>query len=194
AAIVIVLALALAMNVTAFQVMAATLFKGYPVVRDNARMLFVDERFPTPACCVSYADFEVWRAEARAFQDMAFGVFRAATVSEGAGPIRDAQVAETTANTFGLLGVAPVLGRDFVSADEAPGAPPVLIVSHDYWTTRLGGRADVIDHVVSIDGAPVTIVGVLPRGFDFPSRNDFWMPLEQTDELRRIVGNGSYAF
>lgn len=194
AATILVLALALALNVTTFRVMDATLFQGYSLVQDNERLLFIDERYPTPACCVTYADFEAWRAEARSFEDMAFGVFKPATVSENAVAARDVYVGATTANTFRLLGVAPALGRDFVAADEAPGAESVVIVSHAYWTSRLGGNADAIGRIVQIDGAPATVVGVLPQRFDFPQRTDVWVPLEQTTELRNAVGNGSYAF
>ena len=194
AATILVLALALGLNLTTFRVMDTMLFDGFPLVRDNERLLYVDERYPTPACCVSYADYEVWRAEARSFQDMAFGVLELATVSENAVAARDLYVTATTANTLSLLGVAPALGRDFVAADEAPGAPPVLMVSHRYWTSRLGGRTDVIGRTVRVDGAPATIVGVLPQGFDFPQRTDVWKPLAQTAELRQVVGNGSYAF
>jgi predicted permease len=193
-AMILVLAVALALNVTTFRVMDATLFTGYPLVQDNERLLFVDERYPTPACCVTYADFEVWRAEARSFQDMAFAVFSPATVSETADAARDMFIGATTANSFRLLGVPPALGRDFVPADEAAGAESVAIVSYQYWLTRLGGSADAIGRVVQIDGTPTTIVGVMPRRFDFPQRTDVWVPLEQTAQLRNVVGNGSYAF
>lgn len=194
AATILVLALALALNLTTFRVMDVTLFEGYRLVRDNERLLYVDELYPTPACCVSYADYEVWRAEAKAFQDLAFGVLGVATVSESPDAVRDMSIGATTANTFGLLGVAPALGRDFVPADEAPGAPPVLIVSHGYWANRLGGEPGAIGRTVQVDGAPATIVGVLPRGFGFTQGTDVWKPLAQTPELREVVGNGSYAF
>ncbi len=193
-ATILVLALAIGLNATTFRVMEATLLHGYPLVKDNERLLYVDERFPTPACCVSFADFEVWRAEARSFQDMAFGIFELATVSESAEAARDVYVGSTTANTFRLVGVAPALGRDFTAADERGGAEPVVIVGHQYWISRLGGATDVIGRAVRIDGVPATIVGVLPDGFDFPQRTDVWRPLEQTAELRNVIGNGSYAF
>src|SRR5690606_10221169 len=90
--------------------------------------------------------------------------------------------------------VAPALGRDFVASDEAADAAPVLIVSHSYWMGRLGGQPDVIGRTVRLDGAPATIVGVLPEGFGFTQGTDVWKPLTQTPELRRVVGNGSYAF
>jgi putative ABC transport system permease protein len=193
-ATILILTLAVGLNVTTFRVMNAKLFHGYPLVKQNERLLFVDERFPTPGCCVSYSDFAVWRSEARSFQDMAFAVFKSAAVSENADTVRDVQIGATTANTFRLLGVAPALGRDFAPSDEAAGAAPVLVVSHRYWIGRMGGRADAIGRVVQVDGASATIVGVLPEGFDFPQLTELWKPLAQTAELYGVVANGSYVF
>ena len=84
AATILVLALALGLNLTTFRVMDVTLFEGYRLVRDNERLLYVDERYPTPACCVTYADYEVWRAEAGSFQD---AVARAAEAAKPAGVV-----------------------------------------------------------------------------------------------------------
>jgi hypothetical protein len=77
----------------------------------------------------------------------------------------DTAVSRISANTFGVLGVRPAMGRDFVSADEAPGAPPVAILSHHFWASRLGKRADIAGATVHINDAPVTVVGVMPEGF-----------------------------
>jgi hypothetical protein len=194
AAAILMLTLALSLNATTFRVMDATLLHGYPLVKQNERLLFIDEVFPTPGCCVSYADFSVWRAQARSFQDMAFGITRRATVSEVAAAARDIDVAATSSSTFRVFGVAPALGRDFDSRDEAGGAPPVAIVSHRYWLARLGGREDAIGRVLRVDTKPTTMVGVMPEGFDFLRPVDVWMPLEQTAALRNTVANGSYSF
>ena len=105
AATILILTLALALNATTFRVMDATLFHGFPLVQQNDRLLFIDERFPTPACCVSYTDFEASRAEASSFEDMAFGIFNLATVSEHADEARDVYVGETTANSAAAINV-----------------------------------------------------------------------------------------
>ena len=101
AATILVLALALGLNLTTFRVMDVTLFEGYRLVRDNERLLYVDERYPTPACCVTYADYEVWREEAKSFEDMAFGVLGIATVSESADAARDMSIGATTMRSPG---------------------------------------------------------------------------------------------
>ncbi len=190
--VVVILAVAIGMNVTASRVMETMLFRGYPLVKHNEQVLYITERYPRPGCCVSYVDFEVWRDQAPSFQGMAFMVPKSVSLSEGNRDARDIWPWLVTSNTFGLLGVRPVLGRDFTARDEAPGATPVVIISHRYWMKRLGGRGDVIGRAVRIDKVPVSIIGVLPEGFDFlASRSDdIFLPLEQTADLHLRVANG----
>ncbi|HEY6344285.1 MAG TPA: hypothetical protein VIY49_22560 [Bryobacteraceae bacterium] len=76
AAAVVMLALAIGLNQTAFRVMDATLFRGYRMVKDNDRVLYITERLPGAGCCVSYFDFERWRDESHAFQELAFMALR----------------------------------------------------------------------------------------------------------------------
>src|SRR5437660_1576190 len=68
-------------------------------------------------------------------------------------------------NAFRLLGVAPMLGRDFVPADEDPGAAPVVILNYRFWESRFSKRSDIVGLTVQINSAPATIVGVMPEGF-----------------------------
>lgn len=63
---------------------------------------------------------------------------------------------------FSVLGIAPMMGRDFAEADGRVGVPPVALASHAFWQQRLGGRADAIGKAVRLDGNDVTIVGVMP--------------------------------
>jgi hypothetical protein len=71
-AAVATLALAIGLNVTAFTVMQAMLFRGYPLVKDNERLVYLQERIPAASGLMSYADFQDWRAQARSFEGLAF--------------------------------------------------------------------------------------------------------------------------
>ena len=64
---------------------------------------------------------------------------------------------------FGLLGLAPAVGRDFTETDGRPGSTAAAIVSHGFWEQRLGGRPDAIGRPIRLDGADYTVAGVLPR-------------------------------
>ena len=78
---------------------------------------------------------------------------------------------------FRILGIEPALGRNFQAADDRPGAEKVAIISNGLWQRDFGGTRDIVGRVVRLNGAPATIVGVMPRGFAFPYREDVWIPL-----------------
>lgn len=176
------LAVAIALNVSVFTVMDAMLFRGLPLAKHSDRLVYLAMRKPTDlACCpgpIRYADFEAWRSQSSAFDDLAFGRHsEPITFREGNGRAMDMTASRLSANTFGLLGVQPILGRDFVAADEEPGAPPVAILSHQFWDRRFGKRADIVGATVHINGAPATVVGVMPERFALVHEQDLWMPL-----------------
>ena len=78
---------------------------------------------------------------------------------------------------FDVLGVYPARGRRFDATDTRPGAAPTIILSHDFAARRFPAT-DAVGQTLIVDGRPTTVIGVLPRGFDFPSgEGHFWQPL-----------------
>jgi putative ABC transport system permease protein len=179
------LAVAIGLNVTVFAISNTMLFRGFPLVKRNDRLLYIQERRQSGGRFVSYLDFEDWRSQANAFEGMAFVADGLKTFNDGAGRSTDTFTATVSANALGLLRVTPILGRDFVPEDEMPGAPAVAILSYRFWESRFGKRADIIGFKVQINGAPATIAGVMPEGFDFPVQLSLWMPLVRNAELHR---------
>jgi putative ABC transport system permease protein len=82
-----------------------------------------------------------------------------------------------TPDFFRILGIDPALGRNFRAEDDLPGAEKVAIISDGLWQRDFGGARDIVGRVVRLNGAAATIVGVMPRGFAFPYREDVWVPL-----------------
>ncbi len=82
-----------------------------------------------------------------------------------------------TENFLRILGVAPALGRDLTAADNVPGAPKVALISHGVWQRDFAGAPNIVGTAARINGAPATIVGVMPPGFAFPDREELWIPL-----------------
>jgi len=77
-----------------------------------------------------------------------------------------AAVASTFLPTFG---VQPVLGRNFTAEEDRPNSPKVALLAYGLWQDRFGGDRNVVGRVISLDGQPTQILGVLPRDFEFPT-------------------------
>lgn len=89
------------------------------------------------------------------------------------------QTAVVSANFFSVLGVEPKYGRTFVADDEKPGAPAVLILSHNYWKSRHGGDPAIVGRVFEMNSRPHTVIGVLPPIPQYPQESDVYMPTSQ---------------
>jgi len=177
------LAVGIGINATVFTVTNAVLFKGFPLVRDNDRILYLTTG---RGCCASYPDFEDWRAQAKSFQAMAL-VHGMQKSFNDSGDFPETYITtDISADTFKVAGQKPILGRAFTHADETPGAAPVVILRYSFWERRYAKDPHILGHTVRINGEPTTIVGVMPRGFSFPQNQDLWMPLVPTaDVLKR---------
>ena len=82
------------------------------------------------------------------------------------GQTERAQGEMVSGNYFDVLGVRPAIGRLLTPADDTtPGTSSVVVLSHDFWINKLAGRSDVLNQQIFVNGRPLTIVGVTPRGF-----------------------------
>lgn len=190
------LALALGLNATVFTVMDAMLFRGFPHVQQNERLVYLQERSRPGECCLSYADFEDWRAQATSFEGLAFVGGQAIALRDGDGRTTDTRAITVSANLFTLLGVRPIVGRDFVAADEVPGKPRVALLTDRLWKNRFAARAGIVGSVVHVNGEPVTVIGVMPPRFEFPmaGSGDLWTPVIRSPALlARGLSTGAFT-
>ncbi|MCH7748464.1 MAG: ABC transporter permease [Acidobacteria bacterium] len=112
--------------------------------------------------------FQIWRDEADAVSQIAVHGVRTYTLTGVDEPVR-LNGAAVTPSLFPLLGIAPLLGRTFEPDAAQPGAEPVVILSQATWERYLGSDPDVLDRLLTLEGNPHRVVGVMPRGFDFPA-------------------------
>jgi putative ABC transport system permease protein len=82
-----------------------------------------------------------------------------------------------SANFFDVLGVSPALGRAFSASEEQPGADQVAVVSYGFWQRRFAGDVGLLGKTVQLNGKKYTVVGIMPRGFDYPVPMELWVPL-----------------
>jgi putative ABC transport system permease protein len=127
---------------------------------------------------VNYLDFIDWQKQSRSFSDLAFFNLRwNGNLEPTGGATETLKTTFTTANLFNLLGVQPMLGRNLTAADDEKNAPKVMLISERLWKRSFGGNPSIIGRDVRLDGAPHTVVGVMPAGFCFPSQTDLWVPM-----------------
>jgi putative ABC transport system permease protein len=94
-----------------------------------------------------------------------------------------------SANFFDVLGVGPALGRVFSASEEQPGADQVAVVSYGFWQRRFAGDAGLLGKTIQMNAKKYTVVGIMPRGFDYPVPMELWVPLglnpgEKTDRAK----------
>ena len=82
-----------------------------------------------------------------------------------------------TDNFFSLLGVKPMLGRDFQPGDNKAGAARVIVLGHAVWERDFGSDPDIVGKPLRLNGASATIIGVMPPGFEFPVSEELWVPV-----------------
>ena len=166
---VITLALGIGANTAIFSVVNAVLLRPLPY-KDAGQLVAVWEVQPkTNQANFSPAEFLDYQAQNHSFTEMAAYRFMYFTLT-GQGEPEQLGGMIVSANFFSLLGVTPARGRVFQPEDGRAGAGRVAIISYDFWQQRFGGDPNAIGKALTIGGEPVTLIGVMPRGFQDTSQ------------------------
>ena len=189
---ILMLALGIGASVAIFAFVDAALIRPLPY-KDPTRLVDVNERAKMfPRSNLSYQDYVDWKKMNKVFSTLEAyggGGYLMSTPS-GVEPV---QAARVSAGFFRVLGVTPVLGRDFYDGEDQPGAADTVMVTYATWQARFGGRKDIVGQTVKLDGTPNTIIGVLPASFQFAPRGkaEFWATLHRLTncEKRRSCHN-----
>jgi putative ABC transport system permease protein len=177
---VVALALGIGANATVFTIFQAAMLANLPFRdADRLAMLSLDTR-DGDRRGVSYAELEDLRAQTRSYAGL--GAFREGEVniSDDRSMPEQARMGWLTANAFDVLAQRPVIGRAFLSGEDRPGAPPVVVLGYRLWRNRYGGDAGVLGRPVRVNGEAATIVGVMPEHVRFPISAELWTPFVPT--------------
>ncbi|HEX5709234.1 MAG TPA: ABC transporter permease [Pyrinomonadaceae bacterium] len=182
---VLTLALGVGANTAIFSVVNAVLLRPLNY-REPERLVMVWEELPavgvrrdTPAP----GNFNDWKTQNRVFEDMAALEYRNYDLTGDGGEPERLFAYGVSTNFFSLLGVGPAEGRDFTPEEGRPGADKVAVISHGLWQRRFGGERAVVGRDVLLNGEKHTIVGVMPRGFQFGTLDmSVWTPFTLTPE------------
>jgi len=185
--VVLTLALGIGANTAIFSVVYSALLRPLPY-REPGKLFHLGESrtqadYATTGAQVSYPDYLDWKHAAKSIQSFAAYSGDAFTIA-AAGEPKNTFAAQVTPSFFSTLGVKPALGRDFLEDEMRSDGPHVTILTDGFWRTEFGADPNVIGRIIRIDGKPATIVGVLPRDFEFaPARSaPVWVPIHQTGD------------
>jgi putative ABC transport system permease protein len=165
-------------NTGVFSVVDALLLRSLPF--DEPDRLALLHQFIPPHD--SAKEFHDWRQQSACLADAA--LFEENDVNlDGVRVVSRAHVAQTSWNFFSVLGTQPVLGRRFAPEDEVdgtgwglPGRNAVAVIGYGVWQQLFGGDPKALGATIRIDGIPLTVIGVVPRGFDYPGKAVLWEP------------------
>lgn len=197
--VVAVLALALGIGATTaiFTVVDALLLRPLPYPQAERLTMIWEKKADMPVDAqnvVSPANYLDWKAQNTVFEKIAVVFPGRVTLADADEPV-ELQAQVVTAEFFPLLRTQPFRGRLFKPTDDRPGAPPVVIISHRLWQQRFGGEDSAVGRSVRMNGAPRTIIGVLPPGFFLLDSNvDIWQTLNLNLARDYRKGSGRYLW
>jgi putative ABC transport system permease protein len=181
-AAVLALGLGIGVNNTVFTIINMALFRDLPFP-DAHRLVdpvLMDSRGNGN---VSYADYRAWSAAAKSFEGFGADTGGTMNLSDDRRPAERMRGSFMSATTFRLLRAKPIIGREFIAADEQPGAPSVTLLSYEVWQGRYGGDSSIVGHGVRVNGVPSTVIGVMPPRFAFPMTAQLWQPITASTGL-----------
>ncbi|HKR26273.1 MAG TPA: ABC transporter permease, partial [Acidobacteriaceae bacterium] len=203
AAVVVTLALAIGVNTTVFSLLDGFLLRKLPYPQAE-RLAALENHLEVKGHPGQFedddsSDNQTWNAVRQnvpsvtaAIVGQAFGDTEGVNLqagTEAGGAARYVHAARVSAHFFEVLGIAPMLGREFTEGEDLPGAGKAVVLSYNMWRTTFREDPAILGRKILLKGAPYTVVGVLPPGAQMPNPADVWTPLMPDDPHGICVGN-----
>ena len=173
---IVTLALGIGATTVVYSLVDGILLRPLPIASADRVVLAREVSTNGVEISVAWPNFVDWKERARSFENLA--VWRGLPANlTGTEKPRRLLTRQVSWNLLDVLGVRPVMGRNFTLADDQPGVERVGIVSYGFWLRELGGDRSAIGRKIMLDEAPVTVVGVLPADFTVARQEDVFLPL-----------------
>jgi putative ABC transport system permease protein len=188
---VLTLALGIGANTAIFTVVESVLLQPLPY-QNPSRLVQVWNTYPPllPQGPNSLGDFRDFRERSQTFSQMAAYVDTPRGLNlTGEGEPERLEMRYMTSGLLATLGVKPVVGRGFTSAEDRPGAPLTVVISYRLWQQQFGSNPAVAGRTLTLDGLGYTLAGVLPEDFRLDPKTDVWLPIGQYN-----AGPDSYRY
>jgi putative ABC transport system permease protein len=191
AAALVTLALGIGATSAIFSVVRTVMLEPLPYHQpDRVVAIWETNRGGTVRNVIAPANFVEWRERAQTLEHLGMvGPGNLSIILNG--QAEDVGGMTVSSDVFHALGVQPALGRAYTSQEDT--GQSVIILGHEFWQRRLGGRSDVLGMTLQTGGSPRTVVGVMPPGFTIVGQKaSFLIPYGQTvEQLRAVNGRGS---
>jgi len=184
---VITLALGIGANTAMYTIVKGALTWDLGLGNDRDRIVIVSstDQAHSNDWGASYPDFRDLRANVKSLAGLAAYELTPVNLSDNKALPERYYCVQMSANGFSVVQQKPLLGRDFIPADEQPGAAAVLILGYHVWRDRYGLDPAIIGKTVRVDEVPRVVIGVMPPGRRFPEETDLWTPLVTTPALEK---------
>jgi macrolide transport system ATP-binding/permease protein len=182
---IVVLALGIAASVSIFTFVNAALLKPLPYRNPSHLVAVFEKTGSCRECSFSYPDYQDWKRSNSVFRS--FEIWEAdAYLWRSSAGVESLRVGRVSGGFFETLGVNPILGRLFTSEDDTPTASRSVVLPYATWQRFFGARADIVGAPVTLDNNTYTVIGVLPRDFQFaPRAAELWVPIHDIASCER---------
>jgi predicted permease len=197
---ILVMALGIGANVALFTVVRGVLLKPLPF-NDPNHLVMLYEASPheddtVASNWVAGGVYAEWKKQNRSYSSLALAQSIRVQLSGSGGQLPEKlNSALFSWDMLRTLGVQPALGRDFMPADDSPGAPGTVLLSWSLWKRRFGGDPAILNQTISLDAQPYTVIGVMPAWMDFPDAStQLWTPVYQQEPEDAMTSFSNHMF
>ncbi|MFT4112797.1 ABC transporter permease, partial [Silvibacterium sp.] len=194
---VVTLALGVGTNTAIFSLVHAILLRQLPFSQTE-RIAVAPEGLCYAGICNQHDEnaasaFHAREHSIQSAEEIAEYTGESANFRTGSLPAQRLNVTESTAQLFHVLGVTPVLGRDFLPEEDRPGRDAVALISYRLWKSAFGADPHVLGRTVWLNARTLTVIGVLPEGTEFPAQSDVWAPTLMDTRLSMTEGGAIFT-
>jgi predicted permease len=190
------LALGIGANTAIFSVVNSVLLRPLPF-QNSDRIVYILEKLPgfSTDIPMNAPDYNAFRERQQTLEQMGIYSNKHFDLS-GTGAPERVMGARASASVFPLLGISPLMGRTYTEEEDHPGST-VVVLSYGLWQRKYGADPTILGRAIQLNRQPYTVVGVMPKTFEFPLRGeswsnqpaDLWVPMAFTAEERQGWGN-----
>src|SRR5215475_12979020 len=175
---VFVMAVSIGATAAIFSVINSVLLRPLPFKQPErlVRIWGQLEKEGIPKNWISEPEFLELKQQCSSFEDIAAYSADGANLTGSGEPVR-VNTASVSAAFFETLGIDPAMGRTFTEEEDQPGRAQLVVMSHSLWRQRFASDEQILGKTIGLDSNTYTVIGVMPAGFSYPSKEDLWIPL-----------------